>query len=532
MVTKPLSGRIALVAGATRGAGRAIAVALGSAGATVYCTGRSSRTQPRPPRPAGSSAFDTSLRPETIERTAELVSEAGGHGIAARVDHSDEAQVAALAERIRAEHGRLDVLVNDVWGGDTLAQFGVKTWELDIATGRALLDRGLMTHIITNRHCVPLVMASERGLILEITDGDSAAYRGTLFYDLVKSSVVRLAFALAEELREHGVAVVALTPGFLRSEAMLEEMGVDADSWRDGAAADPHFAFSESPAFVGRAVAALAADPDIMARTGTVTSSWHASRRYGFTDANGERPDWGRHASGEEFGAGMAESHHRFAAGFAEYEQGALVPADLADIERVLVYWFGDLDNHDDFDASKHALWWKGGEQTDEDIRQRFGDLHARALAGQLDTWRATPRGCLALIILLDQFTRSLGRGGPAAYAGDDAALAACLHAMDCGMDQQLRLVERGFAYMPLMHAEDRQIAERSVDTFSRLATEVAACEREDLPEYTPHAIQHADIVRTFGRFPHRNELLGRECTPEEHAYLADGAPTFGQKKK
>lgn len=531
-MTAPLKERIALVAGATRGAGRAIAVALGAAGATVYCTGRSSRNVPRPEREPGTSVFDTAFRPETIEETAELVTEAGGEGIAVRADHTDESQVVSLAERIAKDHGRLDVLVNDIWGGDSLVDWGKKAWEVDVSKGRTLLERGLMTHVITNRHCIPLVLNSDRGLILEITDGDSLAYRGTLFYDLVKTTVIRLGFALAEELREHNVAVLALTPGFLRSEAMLEEVGVDAANWRDGAAADPHFAFSESPAFVGRAVAAMAADPDIFARTGSVTSSWHAARRYGFTDQNGERPDWGKHASGESFGADQAESHRRYVLGFAEHRGGAMTNDDQTNSEAVLSFWFGELDSDTDIDKSKNSLWWKGSAADDAAIRERFAGLVADALAGKLDSWRVSPRGSLALVILTDQFTRTLGRGTGDAYIGDAMALDVCTALVDSGDDKKLRYVERSFLYMPMMHAEDAGVAQRSLDTFAALADEVAGLGPCDLPDFRPHAKSHADIVLRFGRYPHRNELLGREATAEEVAFMADGGPSFGQKKK
>gem|GEM_PF-42172 len=521
-----------MVAGATRGAGRGIAVALGAAGATVYCTGRSSRSQPRPWRPANASPFDTSARPETIERTAELVTEAGGRGIAVRVDHSDEAQVEQLAARIAGEHGHLDVLVNDIWGGDAIAQWGNKAWQVDIARGRALFDGAVMTHIITNRHCVPLVMASDRGLVLEITDGDFQAYRGSLFYDLVKSTVIRLAFGLAEELAPHGVAVLALTPGFLRSEAMLEELGVDADSWRDGIASDPHFAFSESPALVGRAVAALAADPEILARTGSVTSSWHAARRYGLSDADGTTPDWGAHASAHPLFASYVDSHYRFRDAFAEYEAGALGSADHTFIDAILTFWFGELDGAADFDASKSKLWWQGGEDVDAEIRVRFGHLGDRALAGELDHWLAAPRGTLALVILLDQFTRNLGRGTAAAYAGDAKALAACKQAIDCGQDAKLRLIERGFLYMPLMHAENRATAQRCVEAFAALSAEIAGCGNTEHPDFHSHAVTHAAIVDRFGRYPHRNDILGRTSTADEQQFLADGGPTFGQDKR
>lgn len=279
---KPLEGRIALVAGATRGAGRGIAMMLGEAGATVYCTGRSVRGRPA-----------TGTRPETIEETAEFVDARGGRGIAVRTDHTVESEVAALFERVKREQGRLDVLVNDVWGGDDLTEFSQPFWKLSPEKGRLMLDRGIYSHILTSRYAVPLMLEHNRGLIVEITDGDNFGYRGNLFYDLVKMSVIRLAFTMAWELRRHPITAVAVTPGFLRSEAMLEAFGVTEANWRDGAAKDPHFIASETPFFVGRAVAALAADPNVAAKSGRVFSSWQLAREYGFKDADGSQPHWG-----------------------------------------------------------------------------------------------------------------------------------------------------------------------------------------------------------------------------------------------
>ncbi|MEY9841596.1 SDR family oxidoreductase [Streptacidiphilus sp. EB103A] len=280
--TQPLTGAVALVAGGTRGGGRGIAVELGAAGATVYVSGRSSA--------AGRSDLD---RPETVEETAELVAAAGGAGIPVRCDHSRPDQVRALVERISAEQdGRLDVLVNCVWGGDPLSDWEHPIWEQDLDQGFRLLRRAVDTHIITSRYALPLMVARRRGLVVEVTDGNSARYRGSVFYDLAKASVIRLAVAQAAELRPYGVAAVALTPGFLRSEAMLDGLGVTEANWRDGAAEDPHFAQSESPAYLGRAVAALAADPDILARSGRALATWDLSKDYGFTDADGSRPDF------------------------------------------------------------------------------------------------------------------------------------------------------------------------------------------------------------------------------------------------
>ncbi len=283
--TAPLKGHVALVAGATRGAGRGIAVQLGGAGATVYATGRSTR--------ARRSAMG---RPETIEETAELVTSAGGHGIAVAVDHTVPAEVAALVERISAEQaGRLDVLVNDIWGGDPLTEWGAPFWRHSLERGLEMQRLAVTTHLVTSWHAAPLLVARGRGLIVEITDGADERYRGNLFYDLAKASVIRLAIAQAAELRDHGVAAVALTPGFLRSEAVLDHFGVTEATWRHAIAQDAHFAASETPHFVGRAVAALAADPAVLQRSGQALTSWDLARAYGFDDVDGRRPDWGAH---------------------------------------------------------------------------------------------------------------------------------------------------------------------------------------------------------------------------------------------
>ena len=292
-MTTPLRQQVALVAGATRGAGRGIAVELGAAGATVYVTGRSTRAARSPMN-----------RPETIEETAELVTAAGGLGIPVRVDHADAAQVAQLVERIeREQDGRLDVLVNDVWGGDPLTEWSVPFWRHSLEKGLALLHQAVDTHIVTSHHAVPLMVGRGRGLVIEVTDGVSDDYRGSLFYDLAKASVIRLAAAQAAELADHAVTAVALTPGFLRSEAVLEHFGVTAEGWRDGAAKDPHFAASETPRYIGRAVAALAADPDVARWSGQALSTWQLSREYGFTDVDGSRPDWGAHYAAHVAGA-------------------------------------------------------------------------------------------------------------------------------------------------------------------------------------------------------------------------------------
>ena len=288
-VRMKLDGKVALVTGATRGAGRGTAVALGEAGATVYCTGRS--TQGR------RSEYD---RPETIEETASLVTDAGGTGIAVAVDHLEADQVEALVRRIDDEQGRLDVLVNDIWGGERLFQWNTPLWEHDLGNGLRLLRLQIETHLITSHFALPLLIRRRGGLVVEMTDGtreyNDANYREPAFYDLAKSAVIRLAFAQSVELAEHGCAAVALTPGWLRSEMMLEVMGVTEENWRDGAAVNPHFAaISESPRFVGRAVAALAADPDVMRRSGGSFSSGELAREYGFTDVDGSQPDCWRY---------------------------------------------------------------------------------------------------------------------------------------------------------------------------------------------------------------------------------------------
>ncbi|WP_329334480.1 SDR family oxidoreductase [Streptomyces sp. NBC_01352] len=279
-----LKDRVALVAGATRGAGRGIAVELGAAGATVYVTGRSTRTH--------RSEYD---RPETIEDTADLVTEAGGHGIAVPTDHLDPAQVRTLVDRIAGEQGRLDVLVNDVWGGETLFAWDTPVWEHDLDKGLRLLRLAVETHAITSHHALPLLLRHPGGLVVEMTDGTAEynrdTYRVNFFYDLAKASVLRMAFALAHELGPRGATAVALTPGWLRSEMMLDNFGVREDNWREATTRVPHFAISETPRYVGRAVAALAADPDVARWNGQSLSSGGLAQVYGFTDLDGSRPD-------------------------------------------------------------------------------------------------------------------------------------------------------------------------------------------------------------------------------------------------
>jgi NAD(P)-dependent dehydrogenase (short-subunit alcohol dehydrogenase family) len=235
--------------------------------------------------------------PGTVAETAELITKAGGTGIAVPCDHTRPDQVAALVERVRADHGRLDLLVNDVWGGDPLSEWGTPFWQLDLDKIRTLWERAVLTHLITSQHAVPLMLARPGGLIVEITDGVGTDYRGNLAYDLVKTAVNRLALAQAEELRPHGITALAVTPGFLRSEAMLDGFGVTEANWRDAGERDPHFLASETPHFIGRVVAALAADPGIHHRTGTVLTSWDLAEEYGIDDIDGTRPHWGRHIS-------------------------------------------------------------------------------------------------------------------------------------------------------------------------------------------------------------------------------------------
>ncbi|MGI8331573.1 SDR family oxidoreductase [Actinomadura scrupuli] len=279
----PLHDTIALVTGGTRGAGRAIAVELGAAGATVYVTGRSTR--------AARSPVD---RPETIEDTAELVTKAGGHGIAVRCDHMVPADVAELVARIeREQDGRLDVLVDDTWGGERWIEWK-PIWEHDLGKGLNMVRNGLETHLITLHTVLPLLVRRGRGLVIELTDGDDMfndRYRGSMFYDLVKVAITRMGKMLADEVGPHGVTSVALTPGFLRSEEMLEHFGVTEDRWRDGIAKDKWFAISETPHYVGRAVAALAGDPDVRRWSGKSLSAGVLAKEYGFTDLDGSQPE-------------------------------------------------------------------------------------------------------------------------------------------------------------------------------------------------------------------------------------------------
>jgi NAD(P)-dependent dehydrogenase (short-subunit alcohol dehydrogenase family) len=294
-----LRERVAVVAGATRGAGRGIAAALGEAGATVVCTGRSSRT--------GSARSDYD-RAETIEETAELVKELGGTGIAAVVDHLDPHQVRSLADQIRSDHGHIDVLVNDIWGGELLkggpTQWNTPIWELDLDDGLRILRLAIDTHLITSHHLLPLVVDRPGGLLVEVTDGTTAhnasRYRISVYYDLAKVAVNRLAFSQGHELAAFGATAVAITPGWLRSEMMLDNFGVSEENWRDSVSppskneqpsAPPDFALSESPRYIGRAVVALASDPDRARRNQQSVTSGQLAHEYGFTDVDGSQPD-------------------------------------------------------------------------------------------------------------------------------------------------------------------------------------------------------------------------------------------------
>ncbi len=281
-MTKPLAGQIAIVAGATRGAGRGIARGLAEAGAAVYCTGRSVRGQPSPYR-----------RPEVLEETAEMIAADGGEAIAVRVDHSVEAEVEALFERVDRERGRVDVVVNSIAGEDPrMYQWG-SFWKTKLDDGDGIFRNCILSHIITSKHAAPRMIAAKRGLIVEVTESDVLSAGGNPLTQTVKLALKGLALNMAPELYAFGVAAVAITPGFLRSESMLQHHGVTEANWRDAGKQDANFLESESPLFVGRAVAALAADPDVLRHTGQLLSSWELSREYGFTDYDGRRPDWG-----------------------------------------------------------------------------------------------------------------------------------------------------------------------------------------------------------------------------------------------
>lgn len=281
-----LGSGVALVAGATRGAGRAIAIELASAGLKVYVTGRSTR-----------DVRSNMNRPETIEETAQMITACGGRAVAIQVDHTRVDQVAKLVQQIERDNdGRIDLLINDVWGGDPFTVWGKPFWEQDLEIGLSMLNNAVTSHLITSHAVVPLMVRRGQGLVIEITDGVTDNWRGSFFYDLAKAAVNRLALGQAAELKPHGITALALSPGFLRSEAMLDHFGVSESNWRNAIPKNQDFAVSETPYFIGRAVVALAQDPHVSARAGEVLATWNLAREYGFTDVDGTQPHWGEYA--------------------------------------------------------------------------------------------------------------------------------------------------------------------------------------------------------------------------------------------
>jgi NAD(P)-dependent dehydrogenase (short-subunit alcohol dehydrogenase family) len=279
-----LKGKVAVVAGGTRGAGRGIAVKLGEAGAIVYVTGRTTNTSQSPMG-----------RKETIEETAELVTKAGGLGIPVKVDHTVQSEVGSLFNQIKNEQGRLDILVNDIWGGDPLTEWGKPIGEHDLDKGLQMQKQAVQSHIITAHYSIPLFRESNGGLIFEITDGVDYRPRGNFYYSLAKISTIHMAQAMAQDLKEYNITSIAVTPGFLRSEAMLESFGVTEDNWKDATEIDPHFIASETPYYIGEAIRCLASDPTIAEKTGGIYSTWELSEIYGFKDMDGSQPHWGNY---------------------------------------------------------------------------------------------------------------------------------------------------------------------------------------------------------------------------------------------
>lgn len=300
----PLTGKVALVAGATRGAGRAIAVQLGAAGATVYVTGRTTREH----------VSEVGRATETIEETAELVTAAGGEGIAVPADHLEPEQVRAVVERIDRDHGRLDILVNDIWGGNHLLDFDTRMWDVELSRGLRMIELGVKSHIITSSIALPLLVRRPGGLVVEVTDGTAEtnkSFRENFYYDLAKNGPIRMAFILGEELKSVGGTAVSVTPGFLRSEEMLDIFGVTEETWREAIDKQAHWALSESPVYVGRGVAALAADPERARWNGQSLSSGQLAKVYGVTDADGSRPDVWTYIAEEAAGADPAKDDYR-----------------------------------------------------------------------------------------------------------------------------------------------------------------------------------------------------------------------------
>ncbi|WP_270182283.1 SDR family oxidoreductase [Alkalihalobacillus sp. CinArs1] len=281
---KSLEGKIAIVAGGTRGAGRGISVKLGEAGATVYVTGRTT-----------SKSLSPMKRKETIEETADMVTKSGGLGIPVRVDHTVESEVVELMNLVKRESGRLDILVNDVWGGDPLTEWGKPIGEHSLSKGLQMQKQAVESHIITSHHSIPLFKENNEGLIIEITDGVDYKPRGNFYYSLAKVSTIHMAQAMADDLIDDKITSIAVTPGFLRSEAMLELMGVTEENWKEGVKVDQHFIASESPYYIGEAIKCLASDPEIAKKTGGVYSTWELSEQYGFKDIDGTQPHWGNY---------------------------------------------------------------------------------------------------------------------------------------------------------------------------------------------------------------------------------------------